>query len=155
MALQNLEMCTSSIVVLNECEFLVLVNNIDLMKYNTIEREWTLFFYLEEAWEVGVHSHIMIDRQQNRLYAYSDTKSFTLDLPTRSISENDSKPRMDNDKLEFPVAKMNHVIWNQCPWPEENFVPSLCVYIRSKKIILMLGGTSFDLGGHGSNEPIW
>ena len=69
----------SLVVALNDHEFLLLLNGTDLMKYNTVNKEWSLFLKLNEY---PYHS-MMIDQQRNGLYLCYDSCSLTVkDLST-------------------------------------------------------------------------
>ena len=77
------------------------------------------------------------------------------------VNANGTIHRIGGDRYHHAIWNEEVGIWNhienpQCPWDNMSY---LCagpvIYVKSKNVILMFGGTSFDEGGNDGNEGIW
>ena len=165
---------SSLVVALNDQEFLMPLHGTDLMKYNTVNKEWTLFPKMNEY----TYQSMMIDRQLNRLYlCYVRGSLIVKDLSTgltvQKVPNSLTPINLLNHNVKFAFANANgtihrigglsdhHVTWSvaHSHWNPSKaiqlyagyyFTRVSLVYVESKNIILMLGGHAHDAQG---NDP--
>lgn len=164
----------SPVVALNDQEFVLLLKSTDLMKYSTVNKEWTLFLKCNE----NVYDSMMMDQQLNRLYLCNARGNMTVkDLSTGSTLQKASNAKNAtfsfvnaNGTIHgigvFDFRQVAHVTWNNTrgfwnPFRSE-VVPRRprssggyliilsLIYVKSKNIILMLGGIT---DGPYDNDP--
>ena len=161
---------SSRVVALNDQEFLMSLGRTDLMKYNTVNKEWTLFL----EWDEDPCYHlIQIDRQMNRLY-FSNTNGsmivkdlstgLTIQKPSRAehyadveygfVNANGTIYRLGGLKEQRAIWDKSHGCWNPSevvhPYFAGHYLDMVSlIYVKSKNIILMLGGLARNVGQSG------
>ena len=154
----------SAVAALNDQEFLMSLCGTDLMKYNTVNKEWTLFLKLNEV----SFDSMLIDRKLNRLYlGYDHGRIIVKDLSTGLTLQKAGHGNRHVD-IQYGFVNANgtihrigglndqHITWNKsrgCWNPSEIIPPvagdyliwvSSLIYVKSKNIILMIGGHAHD-----------
>lgn len=164
----------TAIAVLNDHEFVVLLNGTDLMKYNTIQHEWTHFLQIYERHTLARCATMALDKEANRLYILYQDYLKIVDVSTQSIIEQHVAKCVDECFRNVVIVHANgtlhrmggelyhyHAIWdetqrdwipNVCPFPsngdEDELANIEVIYVKSSKVILVLGGNFYTDGGH-------
>ena len=153
--------------VLNDEEFVVIRSNYQIFKYNIVRDEWK---HMWEVDELNGHEYTcsaVINRETNRLYV-SGSRYFQMavvDLLTGKMVHELCDDPWDHGNLVNVNGTIHrvggfdnkHVNWNYNVGDYENVIHTFpwdprsvsLVYVKSKDIILMLGGES---GGYDGND---
>ena len=167
----------SLVVALNDQEFLMLLNGTGLMKYNTVNHEWTLFLKMNED---SYCYSMLIDREMNRLYFCNDGGSMTVKDVSTGLTLQKASHTEHYDAVEYGFVNANGTIhrfggfndqratwdkshgrWNPSevmhPYFAGNYLTMMSlVFVKSKNIILMLGGhVQEDEYSHPDSIGMW
>ena len=115
---------------------------------------------------------MVVDRERNRLYLYGGSAMVALNMFTKSIIYEAKQDGMDNYKylnVEGTIHRVggdyiHHSIWNEAQrdWDERGPIIDDCilqgvslVYVKSKNVLLMIGGRTADDLGNVDETGIW